>query len=169
MGISLYYSNNVMIRNNTTFDNERDPLLGYAGADIFVGNSSNVRGVNNIAVTNITTSSKIRSIWDQTWDHTNNGNVWANNLTFNGNPGDPSVSKFGPGYGTPISAASGNNLGSDPLFDVPAAGFTLQDASPAVGAGTAAYGVPVLDLAGKVRSTTVIDIGAFAHNIIPPS
>jgi parallel beta-helix repeat protein len=169
-GISLYYSNNVTIRNNTSFDNERASLLGFTGSDIFVGNSSNVIGVNNIAVTNITANSKIRSIWDQTWDHTNQGNVWANNLTFDGNPGDPSVSKFGPGYGTQISAANGNILGLDPLFgNVPAAGFTLQDASPAIGAGTAAYGVPVLDLAGNVRSTTVIDIGAFAYSVVPPS
>jgi hypothetical protein len=58
----------------------------------------------------------------------------------------------------------------DPLFDnVPADGFTLQDASPAAGAGTATYGVPALDLAGNVRSTSTIDLGAFAHSVIPPS
>jgi serralysin len=169
-GIALYYSNNVTIRNNTAFDNVRDPLLGYTGGDIFVVNSSHVTGVNNIAVTNITTNSKIRSIWDQTWDGTNIGNVWANNLTFDGNPGDPSVTQASPPYGTPITAANGNILGSDPLFDnVPQGQFTLQDTSPAIGEGTAAHGVPALDLAGNVRSTSVIDIGAFAVNVVPPS
>lgn len=170
MGINLYYSDNVMIRNNTAVNNGHDPLLGYTGGDIFVGNSSAVTGVNNIAVTNVMINSAMRSIWDQTWDYTNIGNIWANNLTFDGSPGDPSVTKFGPGYGTAITASKGNILGSDPLFDNASAGaFTLQNGSPAIGAGTAAYGVPTLDLAGNVRSKSRIDIGAFARSILPPS
>jgi parallel beta-helix repeat protein len=171
IGINVYYSDNATVRNNTVFDNLRDPLFSYSSGDIAAINSSHLVGVNNIIVTNITTNSKILSIWDQTWDHTNIGNVWANNLTFNGNPGQPSVSTFNVyGLGTAITAANGNILGSDPLFvNAPAGGFTLQNASPAIGHGRATYGVPALDLAGNVRSSTAVDIGAFAFNILPPS
>lgn len=171
VGINVYASDNVTIRNNTVFNNLGDSQFGYAAGDISVWNSSHVTGVNNIAVTNALANSKLVSIWDQTWDGTNIGNVWANNLTFNGNPGAPSVTTFGAqGSGAAITAASRNILGTDPLFDnAPAGSFTLQDPSPAAGAGTAAYGVPLLDLGGNVRSTKTIDIGAFAHSMIPPS
>jgi hypothetical protein len=168
-GINLYYTNNVIIHDNTVHHNWRDRLMGYNGGDITVLNSSHVIGVNNIAVTDITTNSKLLSIWDQTWDHTNTGNVWANNLAFNGNSGQPSVSTFNVyGMGTAIIAANGNILGKNPLFVNPAgSNFTLQAGSPAIGRGTPASGVPVLDLAGHRRSTTIIDMGAFAYNVLP--
>jgi hypothetical protein len=82
--------------------------------------------------------------------------VYANNLTFNLYTGQPSVTNN-------ITTATGNILGRDPLFGNPWAGnFYLQAASPASGTGTAAYGVPTLDIAGKVRSTSIIDMGAYA-------
>jgi serralysin len=171
VGINIYYSNNVTIRNNTAFNNNRDPLITFAAGEISVWNSSYITGVNNIAVANVTMKPALLSIWDQTWDHTNIGNVWGNNLTFDGTPGDPSVGQFAKwGYGTAITAANGNILGANPLLVNPAHNvFTLQPASPAIGKGTAAYGVPACDLAGNVRSTTAVDIGAFAFNIMPPS
>lgn len=168
VGINVYYSNNVTIRNNTVFDNNRDPLITYAAGEISVWNSSNVISVNNIAVANILAKRQLLSIWDQTWDHTNTGNVWANNLTFDGNPGDPSVTTFAQGSGTPITAAHGNILGADPLFVSPLHNvFSLQAGSPAIGKGTVAYAVPAVDIAGNVRSPAAVDIGAFAFNIVP--
>jgi parallel beta-helix repeat protein len=168
-GIAVFISNNVVVRNNTVFNNGRDPLGGYVGGEICVLNSSYAVVVNNIAVANPTTNPNLIAIHDQTWDHTNIGNVWANNLTFNGSPGDPSAGRYAEyGLGTPITAAKGNILGADPLFvNAPAAGFALQPLSPAVGKGTSAYGVPSVDLSGNRRSST-IDIGAFAFHIIPP-
>jgi serralysin len=169
IGINIYYSNNITVRNNTVFNNLRDPLLGYASGDIAAVNSSYITGVNNIAVTNITTNSQLLSIWDQTWDHTNIGNVWAYNLTFNGNTGQPSVSTFNlSGTGTAITAANGNILGADPLLVNPSmAEFMLYAKSPAIGRGTKAYGVPALDLPGNTR-TSPVDIGAFAYNMAAP-
>ena len=164
-GIVAYYSNNATVRDNTVFANWRDPLQGAPGGELSAVNSSQIIGVNNISVCDPTTNPKIVSIWDQTWDNTNLGNVWANNLTFNGTPGQPAVSKFSPPYGTPITAANGNILGADPLFVNPAGAiFTLQSGSPAIGTGTAAYGVPTLDLAGAVRGTPP-DMGAYAYTI----
>jgi parallel beta-helix repeat protein len=164
-GISVWYTDNVTIRNNTAFDNHRDSFITYAGGNICVENASYITGVNNISVAHLNINSQDTAIWDQSWDGTNTGNVWKNNLTFDGNPGDPSVTTFSPPYGTPITASNGNILGSDPLFvNVPGGQFTLQSASPAIGKGTAAYGVPVLDLAGNTRATWSIDIGAYAYN-----
>lgn len=169
-GISIWYSNNATLRNNTVFNNWRDPLQGTPAGDISVLNSSYITGINNIAVSNPSTNSRILSIWDQTWDRTNIRNVWANNITFNGTMGEPAVSRFAQyGLGTPITAANGNILGVDPkLVNPPMAMFTLQATSPAIGKGTSAYGVPALDLFGNVRSSK-IDIGAFAFNIVPPN
>lgn len=171
-GIILFYSNYATIRNNTVVGNYRDPLNVYNVGDIAVLNSSYVIGVNNLVVTNATTPNpKLISIQDLTWDHTNIGNVWANNLTFNGNPGDPSVGDYAKyGLGNPVTAANGNVLGADPRFaGAPAQDFTLQNGSPAAGSATAAYGMPALDLAGNVRAASSPDIGAFAFNIVPPS
>ncbi len=169
-GIILYYSNNVTMRNNTVFDNFRDPLITAPAGDISVLNSSYVTGVNNIAVSNPTTNSRILSIWDQTWDKTNIGNVWANNLTFNGTPGQPATGLFAKyNLGTPITAANGNILGADPMFTNPPMGiFSLSAASPGIGKGTNAYGVPASDLPGNIRPAAT-DIGAFAFNPVPPS
>jgi parallel beta-helix repeat protein len=168
-GISTWYTNNVTIRNNTVFDNRRDPLIPYTGGDITAENSSFITGVNNIAVSNPNLNSQNTAIWDQSWIGTNTGNIWANNLTFDGIAGQASVTTFSPPHGAPITTANGNILGSDPLFvNAPAGNFTLQASSPAIGKGTAAYGVPVLDLAGNTRSTSAIDIGAYAFNVIPP-
>ncbi len=168
-GITAYLSNNATIRNNTVFGNWRDPLQATPGGDISAFNSSQILGINNIAVSNPSANSRILSIWDQTTDKTNIGNTWANNITFNGTPGQPAVTNFAKyGLGAAITAANGNILGVDPLFSNPARNnFTLQPASPAIGRGTKAYGMPALDLAGNVRSANV-DLGAFASSILPP-
>jgi hypothetical protein len=96
--------------------------------------------------------------------------VWKNNVTFNGNPGDPSVSTYNlSGTGTAITEDNGNILGQDPLFADPSIyNFRIQAGSPAAGNGTDFAGVPAVDLLGRVRSTTAIDIGALAVHVAKP-
>lgn len=164
-GIVLFYTDNVTIRNNTAYHNRRDPLIPNGEAEITVINSSHVTGVNNVTVADISSNPNILSIQDQTTDRTNIGNVWKNNLTFNGRAGQSSVGDFAEyGMGTPITAANGNILGADPRFVDPVTEFRLLSTSPAIGKGTAAYGVPALDLANNVRSWSV-DMGAYAFNV----
>lgn len=152
-GIDLYDTNHATIRNNTAYNNLRDSLE-WGGGDLFVFNSSNVISANNIA--ELDGSSSLLSLWDQTTDGTNYGNVWSHNLTYNSYTGQLSVTRN-------ITSVTGNILGRNPLFMNPgAANFNLQASSPASGTGTAAYGVPKFDLAGNVRSTSIIDMGAFA-------
>jgi serralysin len=159
LGINAYLSSSATIRNNTVYHNCRDPLMGYNGAEIAVINSSYAIVTNNITVADISKNIHLLSLLDLKMDGTNFGNVWTHNLTFNGNPGQPSVS-------SKITAAAGNILGKNPLFvDVAGLNFRLQAASPASGTGTAAYGVPRLDLSGNIRSPSVIDMGAFALHI----
>ena len=161
-GINLYYSNNTTILNNTAFNNYRDSQLTWANGEITVNNSSHVFVVNNIAVAHTSPKSGVMALWDQTWDGTNTGNVWANNLSFTGNAGEKSATNNAwCGCGTDITTANGNILGYDPLFVNPAASnFVLQAASPAIGNGTTTYGAAYNDLPGNVRGTPP-DIGAY--------
>src|SRR5579883_1826335 len=176
-GFHNVFSNNVIFSNAEGADGRRHTeghgialdtfRLGPAGsypATTLIVNSSRVIAVNNIIDTDISANKDILSIQDQTYDYTNIGNVWIRNLTFNGFPGQPSVGNFSQyKMGTPITAANGNILGSNPYFVSPGIDFHLHSWSPAVGKGTAAYGVPVRDIELKLR-TNVIDLGAFAVN-----
>jgi len=87
--------------------------------------------------------------------------VWMNNLSFNGIAGQLSV-RFSNTTAT-FTAANGNLLGVDPRFVNSLSGdFSLRAASPAIGAGTTAYGVAAQDLAGKPRTTNgKVDMGAY--------
>lgn len=157
-GIILWYADNTTIRNNTAFDNYRDDQ--YPAGEITVINSSHTVVVNNIAVPNITTDKTITGLFDQTWDGTNTGNVWSNNLAFDGNPGDKVATNYS--YcACGVNTRGAAILGVDPLFVNPAAGdFRLQAGSPAIGAGTSTYGMPYLDLAEKPW-TSPPGIGAY--------
>jgi hypothetical protein len=97
---------------------------------------------------------------DNPTDSSNIGNVWKNNLSFNGTSGQASTMISG--SPSEISAANNNILGSDPLFtDLSSRDYTLRAGSPAIGKGTHAHGAPVDDLAGQKRSST-LDLGAYA-------
>jgi Ca2+-binding RTX toxin-like protein len=85
--------------------------------------------------------------------------IWANNITYNGTPGDASVRTDG-GNAAPL-AANGNKLGIDPrLADAPA-DFNPRAGSPAIDAGSARYGVAAEDLDGGDRTIGPVDIGAY--------
>lgn len=157
-GIALWYTDNTTIRNNTAFDDYRDDL--YPAGEITVANSSHTVVVNNIAVANRTSNSSIYTLFDQTWDNTNIGNVWSTNLTYDGNSGESAATDF-------TYCDCGNNtkskalLGKNPLFVNPAAGdFRLQPGSPAVDSGTTSYGYPANDLDGNLR-LSMPSIGAY--------
>ena len=69
------------------------------------------------------------------------GNVFRNNLTFNGVPGEPSVRVVFGDWPPPVvvSAKDGDLLGVDPQFTNPGLhDFSLQPSSPAQGRGITA-------------------------------
>jgi parallel beta-helix repeat protein len=169
-GIHVFFSDNVTVRNNTTFDNCKDPIgLGTWRGEISVVNGGNNTFVNNVAVANAlavnTFNATNVALLDNSTDHSNLGNVWVNNLSFNGTEGEASIMLAN--SPSKITSAGGNILGSNPHFDSPrAANFALTARSPAVGAGTTAYGVSSADLSGSARiSGSAVDMGAYGYPI----
>jgi serralysin len=160
-GVHLYESDYVTVRNNTAYHNYLDPLnTGTWRGDINALFAGNNRFVNNIAVADPVANANNTAYADAATDGNNISNVWQNNLSFNGAPGQPSI--FISGSPSTITAAHGNVLGKNPLFNDPEnGGFTLQATSPAINAGTSAYGIPFIDLAGDGPANGVVDMGAY--------
>jgi hypothetical protein len=159
----------VTVRNNTAFSNYLDaqnPSTGHG--DIAIGGSISSHDniiVNNIGVENSTSSTQNYALEDIAYSYaeSNTDETWMNNLAFNGTAGLASI------YTTNTSAtfttANGNLLGVDPQFVNYLSGdFSLLATSPAIGAGTTAYGVATQDLAGNPRTTSgKVDLGAYQY------
>jgi len=167
-----YGASNVTIRNNTAFNNYIDaqnPSTGHGDIEIagFVSSHDNVV-VNNIGVHNADAVPANYALIDvgigSGADDENVNEIWDNNLSFNGTPGPASTYLFN--TTATISAANGNVLGADPwLANYLSGNFALQSTSPAVGAGTTAYGVAAIDLAGNPRvNNGAVDIGAYQYS-----
>lgn len=157
-GIQVTWSDNVTVRNNTAAFNNQDSQ----NPATWRGELSNAQSTGNIWVNNI-------AIADTGADHRNSGIgtysyggyvndvVWSNNLSFSGHPGERSVTA----EGSAAPGAGDNMLGRDPMLEDPLAGlFHPGPGSPALGAGTAAFGVPERDLAGRLREGAAVDLGA---------
>ena len=166
-----YGASYLTVRNNVVFNNYIDaqnPSTGHGDISIagFVSSHDDIV-VNNIAVHNAIAEPKNYALVDEgegSAADENTNNVWDNNLTFNGTPGQAST-HFANTTAT-ITAANGNVLGTNPLFANYLSGnFALQSTSPAIGAGTTAYGVAAIDLAGNPRTTNgAVDIGAYEYS-----
>lgn len=158
-GIHVFFSDYVTVRNNTVWHNNRD----NANRGSWRGELSNAMGSHNTWVNNIAVADPATNPWNRAINNVStngyvNENVrWYNNISFNGAPGQASVLSD---YGMP-SAANGNLLGADPLFMDPAGrNFHLKPGSPAINAGTSAFGPEVIDLDVVRRSAGTVDIGA---------
>ena len=158
------------IRNNTAFSNYIDaqnPSTGHGDIEI-AGSASSQDNVlvNNIGVHNANAEPANYALIDVDFGSGSGGNTsetWDNNLSFNGTPGQAST--YVSNTTATITAANGNLLGTDPQFDNYLSGdFALQSTSPAIGAGTTAYGVAAIDIAGNPRTNNgKMDIGAYEY------
>jgi hypothetical protein len=160
----------VTVRNNTAFSNYIDaqnPSTGHG--DIAIGGSVSSHNniiVNNIGVENSAASTLNYALEDIAYSYaqSNTDETWMNNLAFDG------IAEQASTYTTNTSAtfttANGNLLGVDPQFVNYLSGdFSLRATSPAVGAGTTAYGVAAQDLAGNPRTSSgKVDIGAYEYS-----
>ncbi len=156
---------NVTIRNNTCFDNFLDNQNsqhragGYLRSRVPTSCHDNII-VNNISYCNPAANPNNVALLDNGFGAENTNNTWANNLSYNGVAGQASVSFAS--TTAAITAANGNILGSDPLFANTLGGnFALLAASPALDAGTSAYGLSLMDLAGNPRANGVVNMGAY--------
>jgi hypothetical protein len=165
-----YGASYMTVRNNTAFNNYIDaqnPSTGHGDIEIagFVSSHDNIL-VNNIGVHNAYAEPANYALIDVgigSAADENTDDKWDNNLSFNGTPGQASTSIAN--TTASITAANGNLLGADPLFANYLGGnFALQSTSPAINAGTTAYGVAAIDLAGNPRTNSgSVDIGAYEH------
>ncbi len=158
-GIHVFLSDFVTVRNNTVWHNNHD----NANKGSWRGELSNAMGsyntwVNNVAVADPRTDSRNRAINDvSTNGYVNKDVKWYNNITFNGTPREASVLSDG----HMPDPANGNLLGLDPLLSNPATGdFHLKPGSPAINAGTSAFGLGSVDIDGQARVNGKVDIGA---------
>jgi len=162
--LKVCWSDNVLLRNNTTYKNSTDSLNGgtYRG-DIYLQSARGCTSVNNIAVGDPSINPHNSAGLDKgSPSGVTNANLWANNLLLGGlATGDGS---------TPTVLAT---LTSDPAFVQPgpaaSADFHLQPASPAIGLGTKTFGVPPFDLDHLVRPTaSAVDLGAYQSKRLSP-
>ena len=163
-GIHVNYSDNVLVRNNTVFDNSLDPLLTSRG-ELSVYFGSNVTFANNIAIANADISGNQVALEGNTILRNIPTVSWRNNILAYDSP-TATMIYFQPNddyLATAITAANGNLLGSQPGFiDPEKHDFRLVAASPAIAAGTTAFGSPRDDVAGMTRALSRVDIGAYA-------
>ncbi|PKP64850.1 MAG: hypothetical protein CVT86_03485, partial [Alphaproteobacteria bacterium HGW-Alphaproteobacteria-8] len=157
-GIAVHWSDNVTVRNNTSWHNNLDPLnTGTWRGELSNQDSRDNVWVNNIAVADPTVNSNNTAIG---FYGSNARVVWESNLTFNGVIGAASLKLEGGSNPAP-SAANGNLLGVDPRFVGAPANFDLAANSPARDAGTAKYGLAATDLDGGARAIGAVDMGAY--------
>jgi parallel beta-helix repeat protein len=140
-GIHVYSSDNVLVRHNTLYKNQRTNSINDGELTAF--DASNVRFVNNIVYT--APGKKA------------NGSYNASNVVFERNL------YFG---AAEIPNKSATDIVADPLFTNPSinpttANFSLKVGSPAVDAALAGQS-PSIDITGKARPLGVVaDIGAY--------
>ncbi|MGC1342202.1 MAG: right-handed parallel beta-helix repeat-containing protein [Candidatus Binataceae bacterium] len=130
-GINVVHSSNVVVRNNTSYWNHSVTTnkLHWRG-QLQDENSTGIVWVNNIAW------ASLRFNWrNSATVQAGSATVWKNNLEFNG------------------------LKGINPKLANPPADMSPRPGSPAIGAGTSAYGVPETDFDGKPWGAA-IGIGA---------
>ena len=169
-----------VIRNNTCFHNVQDFLLiTLSPCELAFARSTGMTVVNNIAVADpaqhVATSGTSGAFAICDYGNTNSSLVSSNrylsNLTFNGVPGEASVSLSS--TTSAVTAENGNLLGVNPFLTAPStnprvADFHLAAGSQAAGAGTLAAGVDSTDRDGSPRvANGRIDIGAYAGTHTP--
>ncbi len=153
--VKVFHSTAVTILNNTCWDDYAQTTNSFTWrGEVSLENSNGVAVANNILVAAPSLNGANTAILDGG----GSANVFANNLTFNGTTGNSSTSISSSGD-TLTAEISGKN----PMLVNPAISFIPQASSPAVGAGTTAYGVPALDIMGTPRPRNPVDLGAYQH------
>jgi hypothetical protein len=186
-GIQMFISNNITCRNNTCYMNQQRRTDDWWRGNISASCCANVQIYNNISVTSTNLRMDGGSTDNEGFSHNTAlgayGNasgdqycanyVYYNNITYDLN--DPTSASIGMENISPaIEGVNGNLVATNPLFANPDADFRLQASSPAVNAGTSAYGFPAIDLDGLARPQgPAVDIGCYEYGstavALPPA
>jgi parallel beta-helix repeat protein len=166
-GVHVFLSNRVTVRNNTAYHNNHDKKNpGTWRGELSNVCSSDTIWANNIGVADLATNRRNTAINEGSTARLKSERVqWFNNLTFDGRSGSPSVAVDHPNS-TLVARPNQNLLGTDPQFvglEVKSASdLMLRPGSPAVDAGTSAFGVSECDAsAGPRHLGNAVDLGAF--------
>lgn len=170
-GIKVVWSDNIVVRNNTVYGNNRDPLdNGAFRGGFYVHQARGCVFVNNISLASRSENPRNSALMDKgaPSGQVTIPNLWFNNLTWMGTPGDDGVD-----VGDDNESVFTNNfLGVDPKFEnIAARDFRLKMDSPGINGGTQAKGVPAdgLDLLGAARiSGGEIDLGPYEYQLGSP-
>jgi serralysin len=156
-GFQVVHTENATIRNNTAYHNNVGKSGGSWSGELSNLSSSNTKWINNIGVAKLNEGVAISFV--DLKGHVGQNVVYRNNITFNGTVGAKSI---GVTSGKSIPSGNGNKFGVDPKISDPATkDFTLHPNSPAVDAGTAAYGLPPDALESPDRTVRQVDMGAY--------
>lgn len=151
-GIQIFMSDNVTVRNNTAWHNNRDlKNPGTERGEINVADSAaNCRVINNIAVADATIHPD-----NAAFSLSHRSVLARNNIAFGGNP---SVVTWN---GAAFRQSAGNMTQNPQLQSTGQGRFRPVPGSPAINAGTGQRPPKALDLAGGRRVIGGIDIGAY--------
>lgn len=171
-GIQVFISDHVTVRNNTVYWNNWDTLnTGTWRGEINLQNTADTICSNNIAVANPAYHPSNTALLVASSGGFNDSTTKLFlNLTFNGSPGNPSLSK----YSTQATVSLTNSkLGFDPLFvnaNLTRPDFKLRPNSPAIRSGSrgGSTDAAAVDFLGVRRpSGQPIDLGAYQSSSRP--
>jgi parallel beta-helix repeat protein len=164
-GIQIYNSANVVVANNTAYNNNLDTgITGLARGELSASGSHNVTFINNIMhafpvhsdplLSHNTAALEGQLIWKVS-DYSNI--IWRSNITFDGTVGDPSASFQTPTANTELATFVANNkAGVWPILTP----YMPASNSPAIGAGSPTPSYPPKSLCGAPMSSPP-NIGAY--------
>jgi len=173
----LFVSNNLIIRNNTCYNNQLRRSNDSWRGNISASCCANVLFVKNISVVNSgLRADGVSSDWPEfsknaafgafgAKDHMFAANYsFYNNLSFDLNaPASSAI--VSEGIDVEFMNVNGNLAATDPQFVMPGnsgtSDFHLKPGSPAIDAGTSRFGSPGFDLDKKYRKPGVISIGVY--------
>jgi parallel beta-helix repeat protein len=178
-GIISFLSNNITIRNNTTFNNQVRRTTDTYRGEITASSSANVRFINNIAVANSSAradggatdwapfaNNTALGAFSATGNEYGINYTYYNNITYDINNITSNSINTGGGISVSVVGVNGNKCAVNPLLinsgRLSNSDFHVQSNSPAIDAGTISFGLPPSDLDGKARiQGTTVDIGCY--------
>lgn len=170
-GIHVFLSAHVVVRNNTVYHNNWDLTQDATWrGELSSVNSSDVKWINNIAVTDSAVNPHNTALLDGDVGRYHNEAVeWVGNLLFDS--ADPTAQSIKLASDADRAAILADNItGRDPQFvapgDGPDADFRLKTGSPAIGAALGAD-APAGDMLGMLRDAQP-DLGAFEYGATAP-